>query len=282
MKNTKKNKNKYRKKSLNKRRMQRKGIVRMRGGDGPAENAVGFIVTRCVKKPEHNVLYNDCYKAIRKFHPDLKIVFIDDNSDKNILEETPMENVEIIQSEYPAAGEFLPYYYLITRKLFKKAIIIQDSIIINTRIQYENVVDFMFFYHSNSSIPQPKFMNELFDATKIPNELKNFINTTSAPKLCWGSIMVIDQNFLQEIEDKMGITNWKNIINNRDYRIGLESAIAGVCTYMRPDKNQYSLFGDIEEKYKKDNQGFGVYVLSSYLKNKNLIDDVIIKIYNER
>jgi hypothetical protein len=91
-----------------------------------SSESVGFIVTRCVKKPEQNILYYDCYMAIRKFHPDLKIVFIDDNSDRSVLQEIPMENVEIIQSEFPGAGEFLPYYYLLTRKFFKKAIIIKE------------------------------------------------------------------------------------------------------------------------------------------------------------
>jgi hypothetical protein len=48
----------------------------MKGG---SNDNVGFIITRCLKNFEHNALYKESYAAIRKFHPDLKIVIIDDS-----------------------------------------------------------------------------------------------------------------------------------------------------------------------------------------------------------
>jgi len=197
---------------------RKKSKKNQRGGS----DEVGFIVTRCVKKDEQNILYHDCYAAIRKFHPDLKIVFIDDNSDKNVLKEIPMENVEIIQSEFPSAGEYLPYYYLLTRKLFKKAIIIQDSMIVNSHFPYEDVIDYMFLYEFGADQPETdnRRMHEpsvvsLLNHTKIPNEIISFYKNFKWMG-CWGSCMIITYNFLQDVEDKVGIIQWKNVINERE------------------------------------------------------------------
>jgi len=248
---------------------------------------VGFIVTRCVKKPEQNMLYYDCYMAIRRFHPDLKIIFIDDNSDKNILEEMPMKNVEIIQSEFPGAGEYLPYYYLLTRNLFKKAIIIQDSMIVNTSIPYENVADYRFLYEfgGDGTENDERRMHEatvegILRNTKMPNELINFYKSYRWMG-CWGSCMVITYDFLRELESKMEITRWKTMIKNRELRMGLERAIAVVCSYIKQQK-YYSLFGNINNMQVIKTYGSGNYTISLYLEDKTQIKDKIIKIWNGR
>ena len=250
-------------------------------------NDVGFIVTRCVRKPEHNMLYQDCYAAIRKFHPDLKIVFIDDNSDKTILEEIPMVNVEIIQSEYPAAGEFLPYYYLLTRRLFSKAIIMQDSMILNTRIPYETVDDYIFFYYGlygkNEIHPMVK---ELLRTTKIPDTLKDFYNNESSPQSCWGTCSIMTLNFLQEIEDKVGILQWKSQINNRGYRMALESAMGLICTYLKR-KSPSSIFGYFDDWPIVKDHGNENYRIKNYLEDRMNIKEgnskySIIKVWNTR
>ena len=248
---------------------------------------VGFIVTRCVRKPEHNILYQDCYAAIRKFHPDLKIIFIDDNSDKTVLEEIPMMNVEIIQSDYPAAGEFLPYYYLLTRRLFSKAIILQDSMILNTRIPYETVNNYMFLYYvlydKNIVCHSYHFtlFKELLRNTKIPDALEDFYNNEPSPPVCWGTCSVMTLNFLEEIEDKVGILQWKSIIHNRDYRMVLECAMGLICTYLKK-KNPYSLFGCYEDLQVIKEFGNEKYRLNIYLLDKTYIKDSIIKVWNTR
>lgn len=83
-----------------------------------------FIITRCVRKEEHNRLFKECYKCIRN-HYDNPIYIIDDNSDQKVLEDYPMSGVEIIQSEFPGAGEILP---------LKKNALIQVECTINTYI----------------------------------------------------------------------------------------------------------------------------------------------------
>jgi len=259
----------------NKRKTRRNKKKNLRGGS----NDVGFIVTRCVKKEEHNILYQDCYAAIRKFHPNLKIVFIDDNSDKNILKEIPMENVEIIQSEYPAAGEFLPYYYLYTRSLFKKAIILQDSMILTRNpIPYENVDDFMFLFGHTDPVNTSDFkkadipMYSLVKTTKIPEELEELYYKDNWYR-CWGTCMVITYDFLKEMEERVGIMQWKNIINSRSLRISLENAMGLICSYLRPTKSSYSLFGDLRNTEVVKQYGNEGYKITNYMNDRQKVKD---------
>jgi len=246
---------------------------------------VGFIIPRCVKSKAHNFPYKECYSKIRQHHPTLKIVFIDDNSDKSILEEIPMTNVEIIQSEYHGAGEYLPYYYLLTRKLFKKAIIIQDSWFVNDKIPYEKVTDYLFMYHDVYNKNQPWFnkglVDKLFNHTKIPSLLHERYKNIHDPS-CWGSCMIVTHDFLLKVENLVGISKWKDVIKDRNDRIALECALAVVFLHVKDNKDiNYSLYGftpDLESvKYEHS-----VYNVEKYLQNKQKLKDKIIKVWNGR
>ena len=259
-----------------------KGVVKLGGASHTPQEDVGFIVLRCVRKKEQNTLYKECYEAIRKYHPDLKIVIIDDNSDKNVLEnDYPMTNVEIIESEYPAAGEYLPYWYLLQRKMFKKAIFIQDSMILNTKIPYEGVDDYMFLYENPNINGNHSELNMLLDNTKVPNELKARVERGDW-RGCWGSMMIITSDFLQKLEDVVGISKWKEFINNRTMRMVLEAAIGIVCMHVNSNKDKFNVFGMSGDMNVMKEPGNEKYTLAMYLADKTRIKDSIIKIWNAR
>lgn len=261
---------------------------RQRAGSTPKED-VGIIVMRCVREPKHNIIFRECYTAIRKFHPTLKIIFIDDNSDKSVLEEDPtMQNIEIIQSEYPAAGEYLPYWYMLQRKLYKKAIFIQDSMILNAPIPYEAVNDFMFLYEFPNEAghytgEQEKWISTLLGATKEPEALMQCYMEKKW-KGCWGSMMVITSDFLNQVEEKLGISKWNTIINSRIHRISLESAIGICCSFIQPNKESVSLFGPISDMHIMKDPGNEKYTFDMYMRNKpvNKPRNDIIKIWSGR
>jgi len=274
-----------RNKITNRRRKRSKRIIRQVGASTDPIEDIGFIISRCVKTKEHNFLYKECYNAIRKYHPNVKIVFIDDNTDKAILENYPMTNVEIIQSEYPGAGEYLPYYYLLQRKLFKKAVLMQDSMILQTEIPFDTVGSYKFlFYYTPAEMDKPP--NDLIEKTKVPNELLS-VYTDRKWVGCWGSSIIITYDFLKKIEDEVGILCWKDLINNRDMRISLETAIALVCIYLNNDKppEMNSLCGHVyqlqvmrEYQLKNHNK----FSITDYMRDKDKIKDKIIKIFNAR
>lgn len=276
--------NKKRTRAQQRRKHGAKMTRRQRGGSGGPKEEIGFIVPRCVKKQQHNVLFKECYDAIRKYHPTVKIVFIDDNSDKSVLEDYPMTNVEVIASEYPGAGEYLPYYYLLTRKLFKKAVLMQDSMILNTEIPFDmtDPYKFLFYYnaHEAGSDPTP-----LLEKTKQSDELTTLYKGGNW-KGCWGSSMVVTYDFLKKIEDRIGILSWKDLINNRDMRIKLESAIALACIYLNSDRpvesntvGGYCYELQVMKDYNLAGKTFDV---TAYSQDKDKIKDKIIKVFNAR
>lgn len=281
-KNSRKNFIRRRRKRSYKSAKRFKGPVRSGGASDTPQEDVGFIMLRCVRKKEQNTLYKECYEAIRKYHPDLKIVIIDDNSDKSVLEsDYPMTNVEIIESEYPTAGEYLPYWYLLQRKIFKKAIFVQDSMILNTKIPYENVEDFMFLYETGNVTGYQEETKQLLENTIIPEKLRSIYDSGNW-RGCWGSMTVITSDFLSKIEESIGISKWKDIIRSRGLRIGLESAIGICCVYLKGNDRGMSLFGKSDDMNVMKDPGNEKYTLDMYLADKTRIKDSIIKIWNGR
>jgi len=103
-------------------------------------NSFGFIITRHVNSQNTNKYWNHSVKLLRTLYPNIKIVIIDDNSNKSFIKaDFNYNNIEIIQSEFPGRGELLPYYYFIKHKFFENAIIIHDSVFIHKRINFNKL-----------------------------------------------------------------------------------------------------------------------------------------------
>jgi hypothetical protein len=267
-------------KTIKKRRILRGGDSNSKSKDD--NNDIGFIILRCVRNKQQNILYKDSYEAVRKYYPDVKIVIIDDNSDKTVLDEYHMTNVEVINSEYPGAGEYLPYWYLLNRKMFKKAIFLQDSMILNSKIPYEEVNDYMFLYEVPNSVDRNnKYIYEFLDTTKVPNELKSRVESGNW-RGCWGSMMIITLEFLEKLESVTGISKWIEQINNRTMRIALECAIGIACMHVNSNKERFSAFGKFTDMAIMKDPGNEKYTLDMYLQDKTRIKDSIIKVWNKR
>ena len=99
--------------------------------------SLGFIVLRHVNKPEINNVWNYNIKLLRKHYPDIKILIIDDNSNQEYIEvlyPEIMYNVDIVNSEFPQRGEFLPYYYFYKLKPFDRMIFFHDGSFIDKKL----------------------------------------------------------------------------------------------------------------------------------------------------
>ena len=84
----------------------------------------GFIITRHVNSAKTNYYWNECIFRIRHFYPTKEIIVIDDNSNEEFLKQFhAFDNVKFIKSEYPGAGELLPYYYLYKYRFFHLTLI---------------------------------------------------------------------------------------------------------------------------------------------------------------
>ena len=97
---------------------------------------IGIIILRHVMWELTNKYWICCYDGIRRFYKENEFIIIDDNSNYDFITDKQLYKTTIIQSEYKGRGELLPYYYYLTNKLFDTAVVIHDSVFINSHIDF--------------------------------------------------------------------------------------------------------------------------------------------------
>lgn len=97
----------------------------------------GFIILRHCRNETDHLLGKRCFESIREFHPNEKIIIIDDHSViKNV--DYVDSNTEIIHSELePGVGELTTWYYFYKRKLFDIVCVLHDSMALSEPIDFE-------------------------------------------------------------------------------------------------------------------------------------------------
>jgi len=216
-------------------------------GNSTSKSSFGFIIPRCVKKEEHNNAWHTCYNTIRKYYTE-PIIFIDDNSDKNIIKDIPMINTIVIESQFKGSAEILPYYYYHLLKPFEKAVIMQDSMSFLKKFDFENykLKDVIFLWHFtrnlNHHIDQEKFMLNLLSKPELIQlyESKNW-------KGSLGGSSFITYKFLDMLQIKYNFLRWVDVLNkDKKYRYSFERAFAVMCWYESESlKENASINGDL-------------------------------------
>ena len=253
-------------------------------------NTFGFIITRHVNSELTNNYWNNCIKLLRTFYPLKEIVIKDDNSDyKFVKPEYEYKNVKIIQSEFPKRGELLPYYYLLKHKFFDYAVIIHDSVFFHKRIHFElleniNVLPLWFFHSDTENVTNTKrIIKSLKNNSILERKLEKNPTTMFQPidtwYGCFGVQSYIKLSFLEEIQNKYGITNLIKSVKCRADRCCLERVFG--CIFFSECKNILkirSLFGNIMQY-----QTWG-YTYNEYKCDikKGKIPKAIIKVWTGR
>jgi hypothetical protein len=205
-------------------------------------DSFGFIVLRHVNSELTNRYWILCVRSIRKFYPENNILIIDDNSDYNFITNEPLYKTTIINSEYPKRGELLPYYYYLHNKLFDVAIIIHDSIIINSHID-TSVKNYKFlwdFEHHWDRVEDEAKIIDIFN----DSELKDFFNKQHLWKGCFGGMSIIKHDFLVFINSKYDISKLLDLIVDKVSRTCFERVIA--CLLQKEGEKE-TLLGDIHK-----------------------------------
>lgn len=250
----------------------------------------GFIVTRHVNSVKTNNYWNHCVKMIRSLYPFRKIVIIDDNSNyEYVNQEFDYINIEIIQSEFPGRGELLPYYYFLKHRFFENAIIIHDSVFFHKRVPFEkldgvNVIPLWIFYSDRENVENTKrisrnLRNNILIENKVSKEINVLGLNLDKWYGCFGVQSYINLHFLEQIENKYGITNLTHAVKCRADRCCLER-IFGTIFFTESPKllNNKSLFGNIM-KYQKWGYTYDEYMVD--LK-KGTLPKAIVKIWTGR
>jgi hypothetical protein len=193
-------------------------------------NDYGFIIIRHVNSERTNNYWIESYKSIRKFYNN-KIVIIDDNSNYLYIKynESDFFNCDFIQSEYNGRGEILGYYYLYINKLFKKAIIIHDSVFINSYIDFNKFNNIKFIWHFTHHWDNEAEELNLLNKIENNDTLRDIYNDKNKWVGCFGVQSIVDYVFLEKIVLKYNLFTLLINITNRSIRMNFERIFALLC-----------------------------------------------------
>ena len=203
-------------------------------------DSYGFIILRHVNNELTNKYWIECVSNIRQYYPENKILIIDDNSNYNFITDINNINITVINSEYPGRGELLPYYYYLHNKLFDVAVILHDSVFVNSTI-LGNVEKYKLlweFDHHWDQIEDETRMINIFN----DSELKEFYENKDLWKGCFGGMSIITHDYLVIINNKYDISKLLLLILNRYNRCSFERVIA--CLLQKEGKKE-TLLGNI-------------------------------------
>jgi hypothetical protein len=206
------------------------------------DTVIGFIILRHVNSAYTNQHWIKSYDSVRQYYPENPIVIIDDNSDKTFLTSINLYNTTIINSEFPKRGELLPYYYYLKNKFFDVAVIIHDSVFINSNIDFsvEKYKILWEFEHMCDDANAEKKILSIFN----DQELIDFYDNKNLWKGCFGGMTVIRHDFLTDINKKYDISKLLDCILCRRDRMYFERVIA--CILQKEAPNE-TMFGNIHK-----------------------------------
>jgi hypothetical protein len=208
-------------------------------------SSIGFIILRHVNNKLTNQYWIHCYDSIRKYYPENWILIIDDNSNYQHITNHAVHNTTIIQSKYPGRGELLPYYYYLKNKLFDIAVILHDSVFVNAYIDFriDKYAIIWEFEHKWDQIPDETRLIQVFDDA----ELLTFYKNKTLWKGCFGGMVIIRHDFLQEINNKYEISKLLDNVLTRHNRRSFERVIACLLQTTYP---KTTLYGTIQSYMK--------------------------------
>ena len=245
----------------------------------------GFVMCRHVNQLHVNQYWQECVRNIRRFYPKNKIVIIDDHSYPTYLDKeyekqllAKDSNIIIIESEYKGVGELLGYYYFHKHRWFEKAMILHDSVFLNSSLKKKihDVKDVAFLWSFRTKIYDD---NEAIDMylNLLHNHEKLVVQKKSGKWVgCFGVMTVIRLDFLDRVDKEHRIFDiLLPQIKCRENRMVIERVLSIIIHAHMENGRVDSLFGDIHDYC------IWGHTYSDY-ENKKLDDLPMIKIWTGR
>tara|TARA_Y100000591_G_scaffold333297_1_gene375475 strand:- start:34898 stop:36772 length:1875 start_codon:yes stop_codon:yes gene_type:complete len=230
---------------------------------------IGFIILRYVINNETNKMWIKCYNSIRKFYNN-KIMIIDDNSKKEYITNKKLQNCFIIDSNFKGRGELLPYYYYLKNYFCERVVVLHDSMTIEEKIDFENIINFknftrIFSFSNNCYNIDIKYF-KIFCNTISNGDYVYQYHIDNKKKLlgCFGVCYIIDYNFLKKINDKYNIQNLVKVIDSRDKRKTLERFFSCLFEIEHNSSKLPHLLGSIFETLKKQKLNENVLIYKNF------------------
>ena len=232
--------------------------------------SLGFIIIRHVNSKMSDYYWKECYTCIRKFYNN-PIIIIDDSSNKEFLNENIFLTrcTIIYDTEHKGVAELLPYYYFHKLKPFDTAVIIHDSVFIQSKINFElsehENVRFLWSFRHHWDDEICPHINDLCIKLLKSEELIDLFHKKHLWSGCFGVMSVIKWRFIDKInKEHLLFDNILPYINVRVQRCSIER-IFGMLAYLNDPNIQTEHFGDIHAYIKWDTK-FSEYLTDDFSK----------------
>lgn len=244
-----------------------------------------FVILRNIRSVRDNDLWISSYNSIRKYYTN-KIVIIDDNSTLNTVD-GKLFNAEVIRSEFPGAGEILPYYYFLKFKWADKMIFLHDSMFINRPFrdsELEGRIKFHWHFTSNGFDDYRK-INNFISLLKNNKDLTAFVADPDVKwQGCFGATTIIDFDLVEYLDEEYSI--FKNLtltIKTRKDRETFER-VFGILLYFEDlvnDSNcsNFGLITAYPGAFESENNN---YETAAHILRQKGYDTAVIKVWRGR
>jgi hypothetical protein len=216
---------------------------------------LAFVILRHVRSIADHKRWRKCYTSIRKYYSDTPIIviddasaFVDDDFENRLLQSSPATT--FIKSEFPGAGEILPYYYYLQHRWAKKIVVLHDSMFIirklnQSEIQSKDGVKFIYSFEEHHHNDTARICNLI---KMLPNAemLLEMHNRPTDWCSCFGVCSIIDLETLQLTES---LFHWTSVlvqhIKTREDRMALERifGIIHFAAHLVYSKDEVAIFG---------------------------------------
>lgn len=210
---------------------------------------LGFIIIRHINSEKTSQYWKECLRSIRRFYPNQLVMIIDDQSNQEMIDlrDINIENCFFIRSEFPGCGEFLGYYYFNLYKLFRRAVILHDSVFFQEYIDFDSEKEtFRFLWHFVTHFwDNDKEERSLLSRLKNHDELIDFYTQKSEWNGCFGLMCYVTSDFIDFLQQHHEIFNLIPHVKDRQIRSCMERIIGMVFTFYH--RRVPSVLGDILE-----------------------------------
>ena len=220
------------------------------------KNHLKIILVRTNK----DLYWDEWYENILSLYENHNIYVIYDFSDNN---DKLSKDIKVIENSHFNVGIFLGYYYILKNNMEGKFLILDDKIILNSKIDENNINKSLFTFEHKWKIDEKYIYNLLNVIEADDNIILEFENYNW--KGSFKSMSYVDSSFLKNINEKYKFQNLIKVIRNNQYEMAFERLL-GLLFYLE-QKNSDPIIGDIHEELNKINNPWN-YTYDKYIVSK--------------
>lgn len=249
-----------------------------------------FIILRHVNSELTNQYWQLACRRIREYHPEASIYIVDDYSRQEWLTPVPDDlaaHVTVLESGLQAGhGEFLPLYYFHMHHWAARAVIIHDSVFLQSRlpIPLQSVpVQFLWSFDSNLTAERPAERSQISNLN-YATELIPMYNHHPGWNGCFGVMTYITWDYLDHLAGKYNLFGaLVGKLSTKLDRCCMERTFAIICQHDQKRKLD-GMFGhilDYVRRYQLDRKYETTY--ADYIQKPRLYAHApLVKVWSGR